>query len=297
MEAVDMERAQLASLLAKEAASMPPLLQVAARFVQEHPTEVALMSMRKQARRIGVSHTTMVRLATWLGLDSYEDLRAIYARALSAPDHVWSSEASSAGPKVAGKGTAAVGRIAKTLAIQAASLGDASNAKQLLAVAGVLANSRHLFCLGLRSAHTVARHFAYLRSQLGKHVTVLDATTETGIGALDRAGSGDVMLAISFEPCTRATIELVQQVSRRGVTIVAITGSKVSPLARLAHESIILPSVFQSIVPALSATEILAALMVQRTGTRVETVRGKAEERLELFNVRLRHSPIDRTVA
>lgn len=288
-----MEKAQFADLIANEVTSMPPLVQVAARFVLEHPTEVALMSMRKQARRIGVSHTTMVRLASWLGLDGYEDLRAIYARALCAPDHAWTSKDSSVRHQVAGKGNAAVSRIAKTLADQTASLGDAGNAEQLLAVAGVLANSRRLFCLGLRSAHTVARHFAYLESQLGKHVTILDTTTETGIGALDHAGSGDAMLAISFEPCTRATIELVKQASSRGITIVAIAGSKVSPLARLAHESIILPSLLQSIVPALSATEILATLMAHRTGARVDEVRGSAEERLELFDVRLRPSPID----
>src|SRR3546814_11056269 len=57
-------------------------LQAAARFVLDHPREVALLSMREQARRAGVQAATMTRLAKAIGLDGYEALRQSYADAL-----------------------------------------------------------------------------------------------------------------------------------------------------------------------------------------------------------------------
>ena len=86
-----MKKGPMTDMLVEELEAMPPQLKAAARFVLEQPTDVALMSMREQARRAGVSHTTMVRLAAWLGLDSYEELRAAYAEALRAPENATGS--------------------------------------------------------------------------------------------------------------------------------------------------------------------------------------------------------------
>ncbi|TIV11494.1 MAG: MurR/RpiR family transcriptional regulator, partial [Mesorhizobium sp.] len=72
----------MAELLVERFENMPPQLRVAARFVLDHPKDVALMSMREQAHQAGVSHSTMMRLARWLGLEGYEDMRSLYARAL-----------------------------------------------------------------------------------------------------------------------------------------------------------------------------------------------------------------------
>ncbi len=293
-----MKKGPLTDMLMEEFETMPPQLKAAARFVLEQPTDVALMSMREQARRVGVSHTTMVRLATWLGMDSYEELRAAYAQALRSPEY---SSGSSDDPvrhrKVAGGCSPAV-RIAGILATNAASLGDPDSAERLLAAAAVLAGSRRLFCLGLCSAHTVARHFASVISQMDSHAILLDPTTGSGLDAILRAGPDDALLGLGFAPYSSTTIELVELASRRNIAIVAITDSTVSPLARLARESIIVPtnsqSFFQSMAPALSATEILAVLIAERTGKNVEELRRQAEVQLALFDASRKHLPTTR---
>lgn len=281
-----MEKGPLAELLEAEFEMMPPQLQAAARFVLDHPTDVALMSMREQGRRVGVSHTTMVRLATWLGLDSFDELRAIYARALRTPDGPGDA---SGDPRrlAAGKGSSSgFGRIGNTLIAQVASLGYVVSSEELSAVADLLADSRHLFCFGLRSAHTVARHFAGLMSQLGKHVAVLDLAT--GTDAVHHAGSGDAMLAVGFAPHGHATREFMRQLSRQGVAVAAITDSKISPLARFARETIVVSthshSFFPSIAPALSVAEILAAMTADKTGANVAEVRKQAEQQFAAIN-------------
>jgi DNA-binding MurR/RpiR family transcriptional regulator len=290
-----MEQGSLAALLEAELETMPLQLRAAARFVLDHPTDVALMSMREQGRQVGVSHTTMVRLATWLGLDSFDELRAIYARALRTPDH---PRPGSGDPRrlAAGKGNSGFGRVGNSLIAQVAGLGDVVSADELSAVAGLLADSRRLFCFGLRSAHTVARHFAGLMSQLGKHVAVLELAT--GTDAVHHAGSGDAMLAIGFAPHGHAASEFVRQLSRRGIAVAAITDSKISPLARFARETIVVPthshSFFLSMAPALSVAEILAALTADRTGANVDEVRRQAEQQFAASDIYLQPLPIDR---
>lgn len=249
---------------------MPPQLQAAARFVLENPKRVALLSMRAQARRVGVSHTTMVRLATWLGLDSYEELRAICARALdAAPDNARSSRADVLGPGVTNSDHAAVRRMANTFAAQVNSFHEDKIARQFLAAAGILGNSRRIFCLGLHSAHTLARHVGSLLSSLGTNAIVLDTTTGCGMGVLQVSGAEDSLLALSFAPHTDATLTLAHQASRRGIAVIGVTDSRSSALVHLARASIVIPtnswSALPSMTAALSAMEILAALLVDQT--------------------------------
>ena len=61
---------------------MSPQLRQAARYILEHPQEVALVSMRELSRNAGVQPSTMTRLAKFLDLPGYDDIRAHHADAL-----------------------------------------------------------------------------------------------------------------------------------------------------------------------------------------------------------------------
>ena len=63
---------------------LPAQLQTAARYMLDRPDDVALLSMREQARRAGVPPATMTRLAKRLGLDGYDSVRQLYAGAVRA---------------------------------------------------------------------------------------------------------------------------------------------------------------------------------------------------------------------
>ena len=63
--------------------ALPPEVQRAARWLADHPSEVALLSMRQQARSAGVSAPTMVRLARALGFADYASLRRPFQEAMA----------------------------------------------------------------------------------------------------------------------------------------------------------------------------------------------------------------------
>src|SRR4051812_46902050 len=62
--------------------ALPPQLQEAARWVIDHPADVALLSMREQARRAGIPPATLTRLAQRFGLSGYDEIRSLYAEAV-----------------------------------------------------------------------------------------------------------------------------------------------------------------------------------------------------------------------
>ena len=57
---------------------LPKKLALAARYALDHPDQVALNSMRSIATEVGVTSTTMLRLARQLGYESYDDFRASF---------------------------------------------------------------------------------------------------------------------------------------------------------------------------------------------------------------------------
>ncbi|WP_244604552.1 MULTISPECIES: MurR/RpiR family transcriptional regulator [Mesorhizobium] len=285
-----MEKGPLAELLVERFENMPPQLRVAARFVLDHPKDVALMSMREQAHQAGVSHSTMMRLARWLGLEGYEDMRSIYARALR---ETIAGEPARQGMEQGGDpGYSTAGVVADTLAAQISSLGEYTNAMQIIAAADLLARSRNLFGLGSRAAYSVASHFVHIMSFLAggdRKVTLVDEMGGRGLDALRDAGRGDVLLAVGMSPYERTTIVMARQSARQGVGVVAITDSSVSPLVQIAQETIIVPvnsqSFFRSMAPAFAAVEILAALAAAHSETNAAEQVKQLEEQLAFFGI------------
>ncbi|MFM9709770.1 MurR/RpiR family transcriptional regulator, partial [Streptomyces galilaeus] len=67
---------------------LPQQLQAAARWVLDHPADVALLSMRDQARRAGVPPVTLTRLAKRLGFAGFDEMKALYAQSMRGrPDN------------------------------------------------------------------------------------------------------------------------------------------------------------------------------------------------------------------
>ncbi|HSS86697.1 MAG TPA: SIS domain-containing protein, partial [Reyranella sp.] len=79
-----MDRGPLNASIVEAFDILPPQLQTAARYMLDRPDDVALLSMREQARRAGVPAATMTRLAKRLGLEGYDQVRELYAGAVRA---------------------------------------------------------------------------------------------------------------------------------------------------------------------------------------------------------------------
>src|SRR5690606_9165653 len=77
-----MDCATLTGEITRSIDTLPGEMAAAARYVLRNPGDVALLSMREQARRAGVRPWTMTRLAKRFGLDGYETVRRLHGEAL-----------------------------------------------------------------------------------------------------------------------------------------------------------------------------------------------------------------------
>jgi DNA-binding MurR/RpiR family transcriptional regulator len=271
---------------------LPPQLQTAARYMLDRPDDVALLSMREQARRAGVPAATMTRLAKRLGLDGYDSVRELYAGAVRAGTLGFAGKAGVQVEVQALHGERALAaEMATMLSRQIAALAEPAALDRLVDAASRLHEARRVYCLGLRSCHAAAWHFHYMLSLLGDKTVMLDDAGGTGLDAIRDAGTADALLVASVEPYARATIEGARYAADRGVRVVALTDSEVSPLAQIANNTILVatgsPSFFHTMTPLLAVAEILAALVAGRGGAKALAALEHTEAQLSAFGVHL----------
>jgi DNA-binding MurR/RpiR family transcriptional regulator len=271
---------------------LPAQLQTAARYMLDRPDDVALLSMREQARRAGVPPATMTRLAKRLGLDGYDNVRELYAGAVRAGTLGFAGKAGVQVEVQALHGERALAaEMATMLSRQIAALAEPAALDRLVDAASRLHEARRVYCLGLRSCHAAAWHFHYMLSLLGDKTVMLDDAGGTGLDAIRDAGTADALLVASVEPYARATIEGARYAADRGVRVVALTDSEVSPLAQIANNTILVatgsPSFFHTMTPLLAVAEILAALVAGRGGAKALAALEHTEAQLSAFGVHL----------
>lgn len=272
---------------------MSEQLQAAARFVLENPRDVALLSMREQAKAAGVQPATMTRLAKHLGLDGYDSLRRAYAEAIRGGHSGFAGRADAQVRRQKLKGDAALAdEMFSTLSGQMAALSAPAMLEAIVAAAKAIDGARRVYCLGLRSSHGVAWHLHYILSLIGDKSVLLDGIGGAGADAIGHAGTGDVLVAVSVLPYTRATFEIATFARERGAKIVAITDSEVSPLAQLADIAILAPtaspSFFHAMAPAFAVAEVLGALVAGRGGEAALEALRRLDAQLAAFKVHLK---------
>ncbi|RAZ92948.1 SIS domain-containing protein [Mesorhizobium hawassense] len=287
-----MIRAPLTDAIVEVFDSLPSQLQDAARYLLDNPEDVALLSMREQARRAGLQPWTMVRLAKRLGFDGYEPLRSLYANAMRQGELGFAGKA---GTQLAHQqeigDRALAGEMVRSLAEQIARLGEPEQLDTLVAAAERLHAAHRIFCLGLRSSHPVVAHFSYVMSFLGEKTVVLDGASGTGTDAIRLATAEDVLFVVSVAPYTRLTVDLARRAAAGGVPVIALTDSAVSPLVGLAALSVLVPtespSFFHAMAPAFVVGEILAALIAGKGGDKALAAIRRTEDQLSQLDIHI----------
>lgn len=269
---------------------MPAQLQSAARYVLENPRDVALLSMREQARRAGLQPATMTRFAKRLGLEGYDVVRELHAEAIRTGELDFAGKATEQVTTQKLKGDRALAaEMANSLASQITQLAETGALDRVAAAAEVLHRARRIYCLGRRSCHAVAWHLHYIFSLFSDRTVLLDNIAGVGTDPIRHATAKDVLFVASVRPYTRTIIETARYAASRRVTVIALTDTKASPLVPVAAHALFIttasPSFFHSMTPAFALAEILATLAAGHAGDDVPVALKHTEEQLASFNV------------
>jgi DNA-binding MurR/RpiR family transcriptional regulator len=280
--------------------ALSPELQRAARWVCQHPVDMGLCSMRELARRAGVAPATMTRLAQALGFEGFDGFRAPFRHALAGGE---AASYLTRAITLQHKHEQPMSRYQRVNTLQqhnVASVQQLNDVDTLAAAAKLLLSSRRVMFFGLRASYGIAFHLHYVYQLIAGNGSLASDIGGTLTDQLDQLERSDVLVAISLAPYSRQTVEMTELARRRGVPVVALTDSALSPIARnarlvctFAAES---NSFFQSMTGALALTEALIVAVAMQGGrtvlTRLRQVQGRLSEQQAYWERHPRSAPL-----
>lgn len=262
---------------------LSPELLRAARWIEAHPREVALHSMRECARRAELAPATFTRLSQALGFDGFEAIKSLCQDSFSVQTgYAGRAEVLQANAKRSDEWFAQLNAAQCT---NTGSIVALNEPQQLEAAADALLKARRVYFLGLRASHGLALSLHYTYGLLAPNGVLVQGVGGTLIDQIGAMGAGDVLVAVSFAPYTRQTVNATTQALAQGVVLLALTDSALSPIARSASHTLLFrtdsTSYFQSMVGALALAEALAAAVTVRGGRKVLAHLQSRQDRLD----------------
>lgn len=228
-------------------------------YLCSHAEEVIFMTAAQVARQLGISDSTVVRLAPALGFESFKEMKYhLRSQLMDRLDTVSRME------RTVGK----ISSVEDVLdAVLQADLNNLAQTAEMIPketfvqAVRILRDTRDLHILGLRSAHSLAHFLASAMHFLRRRANLLIPGIRDLWGEISLLGGNSVLVVISFPRYTKLTVEAAEAAHNAGVTVVSVTDSVLSPLA--AYSDYTLPacyridSFFESYVAALSVLNAL----------------------------------------
>ncbi len=201
-------------------------LQQVADFVVSRPRVIALDTMADIGEQIGVSPSTLSRFAQALGYANFRPMQQVFR------EHCLGSV-----PTYHERVKQACQQDASTKDIfnaysqaNAAALDNLElqlEPELLQQAVSKLSQADTIYLQGARRAHPVAFFLWYMLSNAGRNVILLDDPAGVGSPLVDRMGTEDALLAITYSPASERSRDIIQQASDKGVPVVAISDHKV----------------------------------------------------------------------
>ena len=203
-----------------------------ADFILANYDKAAFMTASKLGKKVGVSESTVVRFASELGYDGYPELQknlqeVVKSRLTSVQRMEVTNTDVSGGDILEHALSCDIDTIKATR--------DLISREAFNASVEAINNARHIYILGVRSSASLASFAAFYLNFVYDHVTLIEPTgTGESFEQAFRINADDVCIAISFPRYSKQTINMLQFISDRGATIISITDSENSPIARFA---------------------------------------------------------------
>ncbi|HKS63393.1 MAG TPA: MurR/RpiR family transcriptional regulator [Xanthobacteraceae bacterium] len=264
------------SALQKLEAAYPklsPRVRKAARYVQKHPTEIALYALRQVASDAGVSPTTMVRLAADLGFTTYNEFRnAFRDKIVRTGAEQYATNASRALANEPDGSDAVFEQARLRAAASIESLFSTVSSADVVRAANTLHGASKVYVIGMRSMYSATFYFDYVLRTFNRKSILVEDRVGMLIEEIGEISSSDVLLVISFEPYVVTAVKAVEYAAGAGASVIAITDSRLSPVAVRANQALIVPTssvhFYQSLAPTMTLLEMILACMLKKAGKR-----------------------------
>lgn len=228
---------QLKDAISSAYPGLPRQLQRIAHFALEKPHDLALGTVASIAESAQVQPSSMIRFANALGFSGFSQMQQVFRshlleRSASYRERIARMRGGNGSqrPRAAGAGTGVLHQFVGEAVAELEHLEDNVHAADLKAAVRVLTGAQQIHVLAQRRAFPVACYLAYALGQLELRTHLLDGVGGMLGESVRQIGPKEALIAVSFRNYSSDVIDAAVACHQRGVPVVAITDSALSPL-------------------------------------------------------------------
>lgn len=250
-----------------------------AQYILERYDKAAFMTASKLGNVVGVSESTVVRFAMELGFEGYPEMqraiKEVTSNKLTTVQRIDVMNDQLGDEDVYEKIlNMDIDKLRKTL--------EEGSRDVFYATVDTLCKAKNIYIIGARSAAVLARFMSFYFTMMFENVKLVHTTsTSEMFEQILNITEGDVMIGISFPRYSKHTVKAFQYASQKSADVIAITDSKISPLAKYADHVLYARSDMTSFADSLVAPMSVINALIVAVGLRKRDYVAKNYERLE----------------
>ncbi len=235
---------QLIKHISSEYEALSKQLKVIARYVEQHRDHIGLDGIQEVASQCNVHPSAVVRFAKHFGYSGFTEMQAIFREGISrqlAPSRNYKTRIRD----IIESGTGSLSSVEIANEYLAGSLAGMQELKSSMhaptfkKAVDLLAESDSIWIAASRRSFPIAVYLDYALQHTDKRVGLVSSMGSMQLGQMRSVRKNDVLVAISFSPYAEETISVAKLAVERGAKLIAITDSRMSPLAKLAQVALI----------------------------------------------------------
>ena len=237
-----------------------------AKYIEEHYDKVAFMTASKLGATVGVSESTVVRFATEIGYTGYPELQQAMQEMIR--NKLTSVQRMEVTASRIGNSDILDSVFNQDIDIIRRTMEETSHEDFYRSVDAIVA-ARKIYIMGARSSLALATFLSYYFTLIFENVLLVQSTSEGEIfEQMIRIDERDVVIGISFPRYSKKAVKALNFAHKRGATVIAITDSTLSPMAKEADNLLLARSDIASIVDSLVAPLSLINALIVTTALR-----------------------------
>lgn len=209
-----------------------------ANYIMENSNAIAFESLDNLALKIGVSTTSVIRLAKAMGYNGYAQMRQSIQEEMNDRSLNRMTKRLSKSDRSSDAGKLLVDHLNKNVDIIRNTF-EGQKIEDLQDAVKSIKDARNVYLIGLSDSFSLAYNMAINLGQIRASVHLMQTVGAMFPMELQEAGSGDVCIAFWFPRYYKVTANVLTIMRRKGVKIILFTSRNTAPVEK--YGDIILP--------------------------------------------------------
>ena len=244
---------------------LPKRLKQCADFVAANQDRIAVSTVAEMAEGAGVQSSAFMRFCQIMGFSGFSEMQKLFRDSYAGGWPDYSTRLQHLRETATGSAPALLAEFAEAGRTSLEGLLKTIDPEALEKAVQLLASAHTIHIVGIRRAFPVASYLAYALEKM--HVPAMLHSAVGKLENLHAIRKGDVLLAITFSPYSPETVAMAETVAARGIDVVGITDTFVSPMSKSAKQTLLVSEVDFGAFRSLSATLCLAIALAVAVGT------------------------------